>query len=239
MNSKTWLITGASSLIAQEFARLAAKSGCNLILLARNPEELNVIAGDFRLRYKIQCTTVVIDFATSIDATLNQLMKEICEFSLFIAHSLTLNNEALTHETINALIQTNITSTVQLIQAYFARKQRDYELIFLSSVAAERGRAKNSLYGASKKTIEVYLEGLQQQAKPHEHITIARLGFIDTAQTYGLPGVFYASPPEYCANACWKAAAKRKRIIYHPFFWRYIMGIIKRLPFVLYKRLKI
>src|SRR3990167_770189 len=238
MSSKTWLITGATSIIAQEFAHLAAKSECNLLLLARNPDEIVVIASDFRLRYKIQCTAVVVDFSLDLSATLDDLMKQNDDLSLFIAHSLTLNNEDLTPEKINALIQTNITNTVQLIQAYFAKKQAAHELIFLSSVAASRGRAKNSLYGASKKAIEVYLEGLQQQAKPSEHITIARLGFIDTIQTYGLPGVFYASPPKYCAKACWHAVMQRKRVIYHPFFWRYIMGIIKRLPFVIYKRLK-
>ena len=239
MSRKTWLITGATSIIAQEFAHLAAKSGCNLLLLARNPAELAVIASNFRLRYKIQCTVVVINFSENISPELDELMKQNEDLSLFIAHSLTLNNEDLTPKHSNALIQTNITSTVQLIQAYFAKKQAAHELVFLSSVAGSRGRAKNSLYGASKKAIEVYLEGLQQQAKPNEHITIARLGFIDTVQTYGLPGVFYASPPKDCAKACWHAVMQRKRIIYHPFFWRYIMGIIKQLPFFIYKRLKV
>lgn len=239
MNTKTWLITGATSIISQEFARLAAKSGCNLIILGRNPEELNLIAGDLQLRYKIQCAVVVVDFATDIHATIDKLMMQNKKLSLFIAHSLTLNNEDLSHAKINALVHTNITSTVQLIQAYFAKKQTSHELVFLSSVAGSRGRAKNSLYGASKKAIEVYLEGLQQQASPSEHITIARLGFIDTVQTYGLPGIFYASPPEDCAKACWQACAQRKRVIYHPFFWQYIMAIIKRLPFVIYKRLKV
>lgn len=239
MSTKTWLITGATSIIAQEFAHLAAKSGCNLLLLARNSEELKILASDFRLRYQIECTVVVIDFSQDISTTLAELITKNDDLSLFIAHSLTLNNEDLTPDKINALIQTNIVSVVQLIQGYFAKKQASHELIFLSSVAGSRGRAKNSLYGASKKAIEVYLEGLQQQAKPNEYITIARLGFIDTVQTYGLPGVFYASPPKSCAKACWQACAQRKRVIYHPFFWQYIMGIIKRLPFVIYKRLKV
>ncbi len=239
MNIKTWLITGATSIIAQEFARLAAKSGCNLLLLARNADELAIIASDLQLRYQIQCTVVVIDFSENINSKIHDLMLEDHELSVFIAHSLTMDNQNLTPEKINALIQTNITSTVQLIHAYFSKKQTTHELIFLSSVAGCRGRAKNSLYGASKKAIEVYLEGLQQHAKPHEHITIARLGFIDTPQTYGLPGVFYASPPKSCAKACWQACVQKKRMIYHPFFWKYIMEIIKQLPFILYQRLKV
>ena len=236
-NNKIWLITGATSQIAQEFARLAAQAGCNLLLLGRNADELSLIAGDLQLRYPIKCGVFVVNFSQDMTQVFDEIFHENQLVSLFIAHSCLLDNQALTPEQINTLIQTNITSTIQLIHAYFAKPQEFHELIFLSSVAAARGRAKNSLYGASKTTVEVYLEGLQQHAPATTQITIARLGYIDTVQTYGLPGIFYASPPTACAKACWQACEQRKRFIYHPFFWCYIIGVIKRLPFYIYQRL--
>jgi hypothetical protein len=85
--------------------------------------------------------------------------------------------------------------------------------------------------------VEVYLQGLQQAAGSSQHITIARLGFIDTHVTYGEPGIFYASPPKACANACWQALKTKKRTIYHPSFWQWIMSVITHLPFFVYKRM--
>ena len=148
------------------------------------------------------------------------------------------NNDKLTDHTLEQLLTVNVTNTIQLIHAYWNKKQTEHHLLFLSSVAACKGRAKNSLYGASKAAVEVYLQGLQQAASNSQHITIARLGYIDTHVTYGQPGIFYASPPKACAKACWHAVKTKKRLLYHPFFWRYIMGIITHLPFAVYKKMR-
>ena len=240
MTKKTWLITGATSIIAQQFAKIAAQSGCDLILSGRAQAELIIIANDLKLRHpSIQCAIEVMDFRNDCSTQLEKIVHDNRNLSLFIGHSLLIENNALTAENIRELITTNIITTTQLMHAYFAHDQAEHELIFISSVAACRGRHKNSLYGASKNAIEVYLEGLQQKARPTQHITIARLGFIDTVQTYGLPGIFYASPPEACAKACWQANLKRKQRIYHPFFWRYIMLIIQQIPFFIYRKLDI
>ncbi|WP_058482459.1 SDR family NAD(P)-dependent oxidoreductase [Legionella spiritensis] len=239
MMKNVWVILGATSVIANEFGHLAAKAGHDLILIGRNTLQLDVIADDLSLRHGIDCEVITLDLAVDIATLLDRLRTTGQEWSLFIAHSLILENSALTPDNIDALITTNITSTVQLIHGYLQKEQTRHQLIFLSSVAACRGRAKNSLYGASKAAIEVYLQGLQQNASPATTITIARLGFIDTAQTYGVPGVFYASPPKQCAKACWQGVHSGKRLLYHPFFWRFIMGVITRLPFFLYKRMRI
>lgn len=237
MTIKTWVILGATSIIAEEFAHLAAQAGCTLLLVARNQTQLEVISADLRLRYHIQCDYLVADFAGDLTHVTEVLSQHPNELALFIAYSHIVQNDALDNRTIEDLININVLSTVQLINSYFHKPQTTHQLLFLSSVAACRGRAKNSLYGSSKATIEIYLEGLQQAAENKTQITIARLGFIDTAQTYGLEGIFYASPPKACAEACWRATKKGKRLFYHPFFWRYIMAIIRCLPFFLYKKM--
>ncbi|RUR18859.1 SDR family NAD(P)-dependent oxidoreductase [Legionella sp. km535] len=237
MSERTWVIIGATSIIAEEFAHCAAKDGNALRLVGRDQEQLNLIAKDIELRYHVPCTVEIMDMMQSTSNLLTVLKPDAQELDLFIAQSDFAGNNHLTVESITQLVQVNILATTLLIQAYLERSQSRHHLLFLSSVAACRGRAKNSLYGGSKAAIEVYLEGLQQSAQQNQHITIARLGFIDTRQTFGLPGIFYAAPPKECAKACWKALHKNKRMIYFPKFWRAIMAIMTRIPFVLYKRM--
>ena len=239
MKKRTWLILGATSIIAEKFAHLAAEKGYSLLLIGRHLAELAIIATDIRIRYGVPCEIFFTDFSVDCTALLTLMKESAEEFDFFIAHSLVYENSALTPEKINELVRVNIISTSVLIDAYMARKQTEHRLIFLSSVAANRGRTKNSLYGGSKAAIETYLSGLQQNALDNQHLLIAKLGFIDTHQTYGLPGIFYASPPKACAKACWQASYAGKRLIYHPNFWRFIMAIISHLPFFIYRRLRV
>lgn len=227
----------ATSIIAEQFAHIAAKAGHHLRLVGRQEDQLNLIAKDIQLRYPITCEVIIADMAGEAKQLLAVLKVGDQELNLFIAHSDFTDNNHLNPQTINQLIKINIQATTLLINTYINRKQAKHNLVYLSSVAACRGRANNSLYGASKACIEVYLQGLQQAATNNQHITIARLGFIDTKQTYGLPKVFYAAPPNACAKACWKALNNKKRMFYYPFFWGGIMAIITRLPFFLYKRM--
>ncbi|CEG56466.1 SDR family NAD(P)-dependent oxidoreductase [Legionella fallonii] len=236
MTQRTWVILGATSIIAEEFAHLAATSGHSLRLVGRDKEQLAIIAQDIQLRFQVSCDYVVTkmhDVTTQLAMILKQCDSEL---DLLIAHSDFTENNALTPSTITQLIETNILSTTLLIHSYLNSTQKQHNLLYLSSVAACRGRAKNSLYGASKAAIEVYLQGLQQGATINQHITIVRLGFIDTKQTYGLPGIFYAASPKDCAKACWKAINGGKRLLYYPAFWRVIMYLIARMPFFIYKK---
>ncbi|MCW8397768.1 SDR family NAD(P)-dependent oxidoreductase [Legionella sp. PATHC038] len=237
MTQRTWMILGATSIIAEKFAHIVARSGHQLLLVGRQQKQLQIIANDIMLRYKINCDVLVVDLMEQVDTLITVFKTTENELDLFIAHSDFTDNEHLNVETITHLIRLNILTTTLVIHSYLNRQQKEHHLLFLSSVAACRGRSKNSLYGASKASIEVYLQGLQQAASTNQHITIARLGFIDTKQTYGLPGIFYAAPPESCAKACWKALMRRKRIFYYPHFWRMIMAIITRVPFFLYKKM--
>ncbi|TAL63529.1 MAG: SDR family NAD(P)-dependent oxidoreductase [Legionella sp.] len=238
MTKRTWIIVGATSIIAEEFARLVAKEGHDLRLLGRNIEQLKVIADDLKIRFAIGVEVFPLDVMEN-NLPLEKLLYAKTEVDLFLAQSDFAGNAYLNEESIKQLIQINITASVLLINAYWQKPQSAHHLLYLSSVAACRGRTKNSLYGASKAAIEVYLQGLQQSATPTQIVTIARLGFIDTKQTYGLPGIFYAAPPKDCAQACLQALKHKKRMFYFPGFWRLIMGIITRLPFFVYKRMEV
>lgn len=238
MKNRTWLILGATSIIAEEFAHLAAAAGYSLLLVGRNLPQLEIIATDIRIRYSIHCEIFFTDFAADLTKLLAYIKNSLEEVNLLIAYSSIYDNNSLTNEKINELVKVNVASIAALIHTYLDKTQTEHRLVFLSSVAACRGRAKNSLYGGSKAAIETYLSGLQLSASKTQYLTIARLGFIDTNQTYGKPGIFYASPPKSCATACWQASYAGKRLIYHPHFWRLIMGIFCRLPFFIYRRIR-
>lgn len=236
MSTRTWLIIGATSIIAEKFAHIAAQNNHNLYLVGRDQEHLQLISEDIRLRYKVRCDIYVADLARAeqISKLMQQLPEEV---DLLLAHSDFTLNEDLNSTSIPQLVTVNVLTSALLIDTYLKRQQNEYHIMYLSSVAACRGRAKNSLYGGSKAAIELYLEGLQQQASVNCHITIARLGFIDTRQTYGLAGIFYAAPADACAQACWNKLYANKRLFYYPKFWQLIMAIIRHLPFVIYKKM--
>lgn len=233
MRPRTWVIIGATSIIAEKFAHLVAAKGEAIRLVGRDKGELELRAQDLRLRYQIACEVIILNKTKP-----QLLVTKDTELDLFIAQSAIKDNAILTPESIKELITVNILTTALIIHEYLQIKQEKHNLIFLSSVAAGRGRAKNSLYGGSKSAIEVYLEGLQQQASKNQHLTIARLGYIDTQQTWGKPGIFYAANPADCAKACLQAVIKGKRKFYFPYFWRIIMTIFNWLPFFIFKRIR-
>lgn len=239
MTKKRWVIVGATSAIARAFARTVAEKGDNLLLIARNAEELKVISDDCQLRFNIHSETISCDLNHDITALITILQQHPDELCLFLAASQIIGNHSLNSQNIDIMIQVNAIALAQLIHSYWKKQQDNHQVIFLSSVAACRGRIKNSLYGGSKALIEIYLQGLQQEANNKQKITIARLGFIDTTQTYGQEGIFFAASPEECALACFKANQRGKRQIYYPFFWRPIMWCIRHLPFFIYRKMKV
>lgn len=237
MTQRTWVILGATSIIAEHFAHVVAQAGHNLRLVGRQAEQLELIAKDIQLRYSVQCEVLIIDLAENTEDIFTVLNKNTNELDLFIAQSDFTDNTHLNPQTIKQLITVNIQTNILLINAYLKQEQSQHNLMYLSSVEACRGRSKNSLYGASKAAVEIYLQGLQQAASSTQQISIARLGFIDTKQTYGVPGIFYAGSPKTCAYLCWNALKKRKRMIYYPSFWKFIMQIINKIPFFIYRRM--
>lgn len=239
MSKMTWVITGATSAISKAFAKLIAPQSEALILVGRNEIELHRQAKDINIRYAVHCEILVQDFEQPITPLLEMINEYKTPLGLFLAHSHMHDNDHLNLLEIQKLVTVNLLKTCQIVHTYLHKPQNKHQLIFLSSVAAARGRGKNSLYGASKAAMEVYLQGLQQTANPNTTLTIARLGYIDTLQTYGKPGIFYAASPENTAKACLRALTRKKRLFYYPFFWRWIMAMICTMPWGIFKKLNI
>ncbi len=118
-------------------------------------------------------------------------------------------------------------------------KRRGF-IIGISSVAGDRGRQSNYVYGAAKGALSLYLQGLRNRLYPSGvRVITVKPGFVDTAMTYGLPGMFLVASPQYVGERIVRALERSADVVYLPWFWRYIMLIIKLIPEPIFKRLKL
>jgi hypothetical protein len=140
-------------------------------------------------------------------------------------------------------IDTNFTGAVSILErfaAVFETRQSGF-IVALSSVAGDRGRQSNYIYGASKGGLTVYLEGLRNRLyKAKVQVLTVKPGFMDTKMTYGmpLPGPLVATP-EQAARDIFRALRKGKDTVHVRFFWRYIMLIIRHIPEWQFKKMNI
>jgi decaprenylphospho-beta-D-erythro-pentofuranosid-2-ulose 2-reductase len=113
-------------------------------------------------------------------------------------------------------------------------------IIGISSVAGDRGRQSNYYYGSAKAGLSAYLSGLRNRLSGQGvHVMTVKPGFVDTAMTYGLEGMFLVASPEDIGRQIVRAVGKRRNTVYLPWFWRYIMLIIRHIPEFVFKRLKL
>ena len=113
-------------------------------------------------------------------------------------------------------------------------------VVGVGSVAGDRGRVGNYVYGAAKAGFHTYLSGLRNRlTRSGGHVVTVKPGFVDTAMTWGIEGMFLVASPDQVAADLLKAVHKKKNVIYTPFFWRYIMLIIRSVPEPIFKKLSI
>ncbi len=245
---KKVLIIGATSAIAGACARLWAEQGAEFFLAARNPERLEQVAADLCVRGAAAVTCHCMD-ATDIGA--HRAMLESCLVALqqidiaLIAHG-TLPDQSTCEREVDVALRefaSNGTSVIALLTclANQFEAQRLGTLAVISSVAGDRGRPSNYLYGTAKAAVSTFCEGLRARLfKVGVHVIDIRPGFVDTPMTQGLPlpGVLVASP-ERVAQVMVRGIERKVDVLYAPGFWRLIMLIIRSLPRPLFKRLSL
>jgi len=245
MMKEHWLIIGASSAIARAFARLVAKRGAAVTLAGRDIEDLETVATDTRLRGATTTRAIHCDVASpeSRAACIANAMIPGTTLNILIAAGYMPEQDVMDVDPslLTQMIDATYVGPVAILQglAPELEHQRGGKIIVIGSVAGDRGRRKNYLYGSAKAGLATYTGGLRARLFPSgTTVTLVKPGFIDTAMTWGLPGLFLVASPENCAKAMMDAAEKGRAEIYHPFFWRLIMLIIKHIPADVMKRLK-
>ncbi len=241
------LIIGATSAIAQEVAGHFAAAGDRLFLVARNGERLKAVAEDMRVRGAEKVETFVLD-ANDVDR--HEEMLRAAETSLgpldvvLIAHGMLPDQQAAQQDVKLALdtFRTNATSVVALLTLLANRfkKRGRGTIAVISSVAGDRGRQSNYVYGAAKAAVTAFTSGLRNRlSRSGVQVITIKPGMVDTPMTAHMrKGPFFASP-EKVGQDIYNAILKGKDVVYTPWYWRLIMGVITHLPEGIFKRLKL
>jgi decaprenylphospho-beta-D-erythro-pentofuranosid-2-ulose 2-reductase len=246
--AETWLVLGASSAIARAFARVAAADGADVIFAGRNRDDLGKTAGDIAIRTGRRALVVDFDATdfNSHSALIDNAKREAGSgtLNIFLAFGTMPSQAEIDQDATLAFrtIEANYTGAVSVLQhaAPVLEAQKRGAIVALSSVAGDRGRLKNYVYGSAKAGLSAYLQGLRARLfRAGVSVTTVKPGFVDTAMTFGLPGMFLVAAPEAVAQACLAAAKRGREEVYVPFFWWGIMTIIRNIPERIFKRLSI
>jgi len=241
----TVLIIGAKSDIAKAVARQYAKQGYDLYLAARASVALDDFARDLRLRYQknVKCVELdILDFTShnSFYEALEEKPAGVISVVGYLGEQEKAQNDfAETQQIINSNY-TGVVSLLNIIANDFQTRKSGF-IIGISSVAGDRGRKSNYIYGSAKAALTVYLSGLRNRLyDANVQVLTVKPGFVDTAMTKGmnLPERLTALPEEV-ADDIYKAQHGGKNILYTKWFWRYIMLIIKAIPEFQFKRMSI
>ena len=219
-------------------------------MAGRSQEELDKCAVDLQERY--QTTAFVepfeaLDFANHaifFERCLSRFNDELDGFVLCYGYMTDQDTTEKDFGETRRTIDVNFTSVISLLTLaanYFEQRKKGY-IVALSSVAGDRGRMSNYTYGATKAGLSVYLQGLRNRLhRAGVQVLTVKPGFVDTPMTYGkldLQSPLVASPEKIAHDISW-AIRKRKDVLYTPWFWQLVMGLICALPERVFKRLKL
>ena len=241
------LIIGATSAIAEATARMLAERGDALYLVARNEPRLAAIAADLSVRGSPRVGCEVLD-ANDVAAHESMLARAEsflagCD-SVLIAHG-TLSDQKACETSVELTLQelnTNALSVVALLTRIANRMaQRGAgSIAVISSVAGDRGRGSNYVYGSAKALVTAFLSGLRQRlGQCGVNVVTIKPGFVDTPMTAAFTkGALWARPERIAAGIV-RAIDRNSSTVYLPGFWRPIMWVIRTIPERVFLRLSL
>ncbi|HYB90310.1 MAG TPA: SDR family NAD(P)-dependent oxidoreductase [Candidatus Binataceae bacterium] len=239
------LILGATSPIARSIAARFGENGAQLYLAARDLAEADRIAADVAVRTGARSVAGAFDaadFASHPDF-IRRAIEALGGLDGIVVAFGTLGDEAAAQTEPGAALATldqNFTGAVSLITlaARHLETQGSGFIIVIGSVAGDRGRARNYVYGAAKGALAIFAQGLRGRlASAGVHVMTVILGTVDTRMTWGREGALLTVPPDDAANRIYAAWRRRAEVVYVPWFWRPIMGALKLIPERFFKRL--
>jgi len=240
------LLVGASSAIAAACARRWAADGAQLMLVGRDADKLEAIARDLTVRGAASVSTFVLD---ALDTPRHAEMLAAAVHTLgtidiaLIAHGTLPNQQACQLDVSQTLreLASNATSVIALLTllATHLEGQQHGSLAVITSVAGDRGRPSNYVYGSAKAAVSTFCEGLRPRLfKAGVSLTDIRPGFVNTPMTAGLPlPAMLVAEPDTVATRIVHGIARKRDVLYVPAFWAIILLIVRLLPRPLFKRL--
>jgi len=242
----TWIILGATSSMARAFARKVAAEGAGVLLAGRDMDDLAIQAADAKVRGARMAEAVAFDARApeGFQSLIDRLAGEEGELNaaVFVGSMPAQAEIDADPSLIDGTVTDSFIGPARFLQmlAPLMEARGGGTVVGVGSVAGDRGRIGNYVYGAAKAGFATYLSGLRNRlTRAGGHVVTVKPGFVDTSMTWGLPGLFLVATPEAVAEDLWKAVRKRRNVIYTPFFWRYIMLIIRHIPEPIFKKMKI
>jgi len=241
------IILGAASAIAEAAARIWAAEGARLILVGRDEARLENIATDLRMRGAGAATPRCLDCAApAAAARLRDMVDALGGLDILLLAYGALGDQTELEKDPTAaaeLIRTNFGSAAAWCLATKAvlEQQSAGTLLVIGSVAGDRGRRSNFIYGATKGGLARLVEGIAHSLAPSgARAVLIKPGFVDTPMTASIAkkGILWAKP-EQVASVIAAAAKRGGPVVYAPAFWRIIMLVIRHLPAFIFNRLNI
>ena len=245
------LVTGAGSPIARSLVERLARAGWGLTLAGRDVDDLGRIARDLNIRFGI--VAHVAHFDATADSTSHAALFDECLRRsegklelLVICHGTIIDlppdsDAKAQADAANQMMAVNFTGAATLLELSTSHFERagNGMIVGVSSVAADRPRKSIYAYGLSKAALAFQLEGLRHRlAKTPVRVLTVKPGFVDTRLTWGRPGMFLVASPDSVASTIFRAiVAKRGGTVYTPWFWSWIMLIIRSIPGPIFRRL--
>ncbi len=245
---KKIMIFGAASAIASETAKCFAKEGADLFLVDLNLDRLNTVKNDILVTGGKANIEVMAFDATNFEGH-NDLINSAIEKmggldALLIAHGTLPSQEKLNQNPKDIVREFNINGLSVISLASFAanyfEEKKSGCIAAISSVAGDRGRQSNYIYGSAKGSISIFMSGLRNRlSKSGVNVLTIKPGFVNTPMTVDMPkNLLYASPQKV-GELIFKAMKSGKDIAYTPGFWRLVMFIIRHIPEGIFKKLSL
>lgn len=251
-SDKTLLVLGATSGLAQAYLRLVSAESAfgTYLLLARNEETLAKVRDDIAARSGAKVIAVTADLSdpSAIPALMDDIVKQHAGNidEAFLAYGVLGEQRDFQDNPaqLKNMLDTNFVSAVLWMETLAKRieAQGHGQLVVIGSVAGDRGRQSNYLYGATKAGLERVSEGMSHRFAASKGITVTLVkpGFMDTPMTDHIEkgGPLWATA-DAVAHIIRKAVVKKRARIYAPWFWRWILLIIRAVPMPIFHKTKL
>ena len=245
MKKYSVLILGAQSDIAKSIARKFGENKYNLVLAAKNIAELKIQSTDLIMRYNIEVD--IYEFDILKNENYEKFINSLKEIPSIVICAIGFMGEQKDNEKNidlrTKVLRTNYEGPINIISelANIYENNGYGTIVGISSVAGERGRSSNYIYGSAKAGFTAFLSGLRNRlAKKKVHVLTVLPGTVHTKMTLGhkLPKMF-TSHPDKVASDIFKGIIKKKNVVYTMGIWRLIMMIIKLIPEKIFKKLNL
>jgi len=240
------VILGATSGIALEVQRQLALRECELLLVARSPQRLTAVQADLIARGAAQVLTCAADLASIQQhaAIFDFARRSFPDFDTVLLAYGAMHDQKDSETSVDVLLEElhiNYVSAAALLTLFAAdlERRRTGCIAAITSVAGDRGRRSNYVYGSAKGALSLFLQGLRSRLHPSGvKVLTIKPGPVRTPMTDHLANAAHFADPEFVARDIVRALERRSPdIVYTPKVWRYAMKAVEHIPETIFKRL--